>query len=96
MIRLRHRSWTGTDLWECAFRENTAFIAISDSSSSDISGEEQDRGCDLDHRRWRRRRRCRVGRSGVDVHEQAGLSAGTVTDNDEFASQFGHPRCFSV
>jgi hypothetical protein len=25
-----------------------------------------------------------------DAHEQAGLSAGTVADDDELASQFGH------
>ena len=33
---------------------------------------------------------------GLHVHEQARLSAGTITDNDEFASQFGHPRSLSA
>jgi hypothetical protein len=27
---------------------------------------------------------------GADLHEQAGLSASTVADDDEFATEFGH------
>lgn len=27
---------------------------------------------------------------GVDLHEQTGLSAGAVTDNDELATDLGH------
>jgi hypothetical protein len=30
------------------------------------------------------------GQDGVDLHEQARLSARTVTDDDEFATEFGH------
>ena len=29
-------------------------------------------------------------RLGVDLHEQTGLSAGAVTDNDELATDLGH------
>jgi hypothetical protein len=32
----------------------------------------------------------RVGRPGVDLHEQTGLSAGAVTDNHELATDLGH------
>lgn len=36
---------------------------------------------------------CSRSKSNSRVHEETGLSASTVTDNDELSAKFGHGKC---